>query len=215
MLKLADGTDAMREVITDQMMMAFEILFQPNKEMVITSDSIHKFLIHAPHVDTSLGCSNSYLKGVRDYIYEMYSALRDKSYEYTFNAYASFLIDEILLVLNSDLRKNKKSWSCCSTKDILDRVTCDCADWIIFDNQVRIASGDEPLDVEFEIARLVAALQYLPALSAQGEFGFILYKNCDFFVYYGTDAYYGQVPLYTSQRYSLAGALKKKRIFLQ
>lgn len=213
MLRLADGTSSMRKAITDQMIMAFKEVFQfdnTHEGLDIDLTQIEKFLNDAPDVDTDLGCSMDFLERVKTYVQNMYTELLDPDHEYTFNEYGEFLMNEILLVLDHRLQKTQKSWSSGGSKELWDGVWHDCTNWIQYDAQARVDSGDPPLDVDYEVKRLMAAMKYPPALAERGDYGFILYWDCDFIFLYGIDAMSGVIPPYYSQRCTLDGTFVQK-----
>ncbi|MCB7319908.1 hypothetical protein [Lacrimispora sp. 210928-DFI.3.58] len=191
MLRLAGfKSDAVQEVITEQMIWGFREMFGINSGGKPEEEKVKDFLRGALHINTDDGISELSLQGITGRLENMYKNLTDREQEYTFDEFGEFLMDECLLYFGE--RINESDWKECGTpeqrQDIYEMCLAyaDDAD----------PEEDDGYDAAKEAEDLCRAIFYLPELAYGKGHEDVLFWDGDFLWYCGWNAMTGALRMH-------------------
>ena len=186
MLRLADGTETMREIITEQFVQGFQMLFGCSDfEQRIEEQKILDFF------GTQVKKTN--LKALKARLEQMYVALMDTKYEYTFDEFGEYLMDEIIQ------RVPKIDWPLCGTWQMRQRLYAEC---MVIAKEDADELGEDPIEAG---KNFYCAVMHLPELSYNGAYNWMLFWDGDFLCYRGWDPQKSSVPGTSCQKCTLDG----------
>lgn len=107
MLRLAGlMSDAVQEVITEQMIWGFQKVFGIDTEGKIKREKVKDFLQKAEHINSEEGVSEQNLEGIAGRLEQMYQNLMNQEREYTWDEFGEFLLNECLLYFGEQIDRN-------------------------------------------------------------------------------------------------------------
>lgn len=192
MLRLAGfKSDAVREIITEQMIWGFREMFGIDSGGKPKEEKVKDFLRGAPHINTDDGIAEINLQGITERLENMYKNLTDKEQEYTFDEFGEFLMDECLLYFGEQI--SEADWKECGTpeqrQDIYEM-------YLAYADDAAPEEHNEEYDAEKEAEDLCRAIFYLPDLAYGKDHGDVLFWDGDFLWYRGWNAMTGALRMY-------------------
>lgn len=183
-------SDAVREIITEQMIWGFREMFGINSGGKTEEEKVKDFLRGAPHINTDNGVSELSLQGITGRLENMYKNLTDREQEYTFDEFGEFLMDECLLYFGE--RINESDWKECGTPEQRQDIYAMCLAYA--DDEA--PKEDDEYDAKKEAESLCRAIYYIPDLAYDKDHEDMLFWDGDFLWYRGWNAMTGALRMH-------------------